>query len=337
MRQAGQLLGALCVVVVLALVSGCSGNGGDGTGLTGPSVGTAASPPNPNKIVYERKVQQGKGWYYSRLFTVNPDGTGVTEVAGNGSGDPAWSPDGTKIVYSCSNRLYTMGADGSGKTPITSKNVDVDPAWSPNGTTIAFARNSGRYSIGLYTVPATGGTAKLVPGTVPGDQLACWSPNGDFLLFEGSQRKDANGDEAIGLYTIPSAGGTATRLIDTFEGTTYGYNYHSDSDWTATPTDRILYGINTTVDGKPSFYIFCQGVAVSGGSVTTVGDPFVVGVGEHPTWSPTGLQAAMSALAGYGVLRRDVPLTPPPSIPGPFWVTPLPGSADQGMDPDWSP
>jgi Tol biopolymer transport system component len=156
MRRLVRMLAVILVVVALALVMGC---GSSGTGTSpGPSVGTAASPPHPNRIVYERKVQQGKNWY-SRLFTINPDGTGVIEVAGNGSGDPAWSPDGTKIVYSCSNRLYTMSADGSGKTPITSKNVDVDPAWSPNGATIAFARNSGQYSIGLYAVPATGGTA----------------------------------------------------------------------------------------------------------------------------------------------------------------------------------
>jgi Tol biopolymer transport system component len=56
---------------------------------------------------------------------------------------PAWSPDGSKIVFQSSElghfEIYTMKADGGGRTRITGGNIDNKyPAWSPDGTKIVF-------------------------------------------------------------------------------------------------------------------------------------------------------------------------------------------------------
>jgi len=59
-------------------------------------------------------------------------------------GDPAWSPDGSKIAF-CTDRdgngeIYVMDADGSGQVNLTNHPAEEEgPAWSPDGSRIAFA------------------------------------------------------------------------------------------------------------------------------------------------------------------------------------------------------
>src|SRR5438034_897247 len=75
------------------------------------------------------------------LAVMNADGGGVARVSpGTAASDPAWSPDGTKLVFvgfpSCtigncrSSGLQVMNADGTGITRLTSS-ADYAPAWRP--------------------------------------------------------------------------------------------------------------------------------------------------------------------------------------------------------------
>jgi TolB protein len=92
----------------------------------------------------------------AEIFLMNPDGTGLQQLTFNAAEErgPAWSPDGTQIVFMCRAGAETnpaadfeicvMNADGSGLTQLTD-NVTFDgtPTFSPDGEQIVFIRTVG--------------------------------------------------------------------------------------------------------------------------------------------------------------------------------------------------
>ena len=71
------------------------------------------------------------------VYVMNADGSGVTRLTTTGGVfEPAWSPDGTKIVFENERdgEIYVMNADGSGARNLTnSPATDGRPAWRPRG------------------------------------------------------------------------------------------------------------------------------------------------------------------------------------------------------------
>ena len=82
------------------------------------------------------------------LYSMNSDGSGLQQLTLTkaSNGDPAWSPDGSKIAFG-SNRdgthpnVYVMNADGSNTIKLTNFIPPYeagDVSWSPDGTKITF-------------------------------------------------------------------------------------------------------------------------------------------------------------------------------------------------------
>ena len=104
---------------------------------------------------------------------INVDNLDVIKITTGDSVDlyPAWSPDGSQIVYSSDGDIYTTTVgDVSGSSinieaRLTSgQDFDYGPAWSPDGNHIAFVRNTS-----IYVMNSDGGGMRKI--TVIPDRL----------------------------------------------------------------------------------------------------------------------------------------------------------------------
>ena len=105
---------------------------------------------------------------------------------------PAWSPDGSKIVFTRSNpsffgaaALYIVSAEGSGLTKLTRVGRLSVPAWSPDGKTIAFTAHPELGSSQIRVVSI--GARRPARGRLllPKYKFPAWSPDGSKLALVG--------------------------------------------------------------------------------------------------------------------------------------------------------
>ena len=94
--------------------------------------------------------------------------------------DPAFSPDGSKLVYSSSEdgyyRLYIMDLDTRDHKLLTPNSFGFRPAWSPDGQWIAFMSNHERWNDDIYRIAPDGtGFQRLTTGDQPDDNPE-WLP-----------------------------------------------------------------------------------------------------------------------------------------------------------------
>ena len=99
------------------------------------------------------------------------EGTMIVKELGT---NPAWSPDGNKIVYQADvdsiKQLFVVNIDGTGKKQLTrGTSPHVDAAWSPDGSAI-FYRSSQGGDWGIWKMNAGGSNpVKLIGNVEPVD------------------------------------------------------------------------------------------------------------------------------------------------------------------------
>jgi Tol biopolymer transport system component len=163
-----------------------SSDGGDLTRLTtnpygGHDIPADYSPDGSSLLFLRENPQLNHHASSFALFTMNTDGTGLTQVTpwGLAAGGGRWSPDGTKIVFAgASNRpkgpLWMIHPDGTGLHKIFQDvrgGAAFQPTWSPEGDKIMFA---------LLRFPAQGGQQDLYSVNADGTGLTAVTTTPDF-------------------------------------------------------------------------------------------------------------------------------------------------------------
>ena len=111
--------------------------------------------PDGSRIAFtsHSTLDTGQDSETAEVWTMNPDGTGRTQLTFNNEEEraPSWSPDGTKILYMCRAlwlnsgtdfEICVINADGSNLTALTNNTTpDLTPNWTPDGSRIVFHRS----------------------------------------------------------------------------------------------------------------------------------------------------------------------------------------------------
>jgi len=275
-------------------------------GLAGPPAQATFGGPD-GRVVFMQSQSHGSQFRIP-LYTMNPDGTAVHQLTkppwGAVDADPHWSPDGSTVVFERDDsdgngQIYTVNADGSGLTQLTScESTDPScvssgtPAWTPDGRTIVFSHccvpandGTGDTFVGLYTMRSDGsGIHRITLNLDPdwGDFSPTVSPDGRWVAFS---RKIGvppnNGDENVSALFLVRIDGKALHQVTPYDLMV------DEKDWSPDGS-RIVFvshaGSNTGPFRADLYSVAPDGSELTQLTTTTPGQTFAFG----PSWSPSG-------------------------------------------------
>ena len=163
------------------------------------------------------------------LILVNRDGSGFRRLTTPSSTTqatqidtfPAWSPDGSTIVFTrltdnsdgtSTASLFTVPAAGGAATAVPGGGAGFTADFNPkDGSQIVFAEPTDLTTgVGPLQVMKTDGTGKRALGAT--GALPAWSPDGSTIAYAAVTDNDTSNTDAdvAQIATVPAAGGTGT-------------------------------------------------------------------------------------------------------------------------------
>ena len=177
------------------------------------------------------------GFPTSEIYVMDADGGNLRRLTNNpaGDGNPSWSPDGKRIVFTSdrdghfmdlprpTTEIYVMDVDGRNARNLTNHpSSDSSPSWSPDGKRIAFDSNrDGRFNWEIYVIDADGRNLQRLTNNPDDDGWAddrypSWSPDGKRIIF--SARRDGHFENKFAvtyeIYAMDADGGNQRRLTE---------------------------------------------------------------------------------------------------------------------------
>lgn len=304
-------------------------------------------------FVYQTIADRGEYEAGLEIGVVNVASGELTQVTSHFAGehDLAWSPDSSKIVFSRSNDIHVVNADGSGHLILTQGfGEDRLPTWSPDGSQIAFVSyRENRHEV--YAIGAGGGRPTRLTFNFSREDRIAWSPTGEHILINGYRENfhelrlvDVDGGNPSVLPDIPVAQVTWSPAAPqiaflTGEWPALVEVYRADADLNNLVKISAGLAVKRFVwspDGQQILLV----ASVEGGGY----DLYLVGVDStepaklitipvnsvlRPVWSPDSKRLAFTNfLVGDGIYLLDVDSAT---------LTHLTNSSDVQSNPVWSP
>ena len=250
----------------------------------------------PNPTVFKASALESKGGrivFSSKrdgnyeIYVMDDTGGNQRRLTNNSFNDihPAWSPDGTKIVFDSDrndlsdnlirmSEIYSMETDGSNQVRLTTgSSSNFGPGWSPDGSRIVF--NSERDgNVEIYVMNADGsGQMRLTRNSVVADRAPSWSPDGEKIAFYSTR------DGVLEIYSMNPDGSDQIRLTLSDSSDVY-------PSWSP-DGEKIVY--SSKRDGNEEIYMMNRdGTNQTRITVNDASDLL-------PKWSPDGTEIVFSS------------------------------------------
>jgi TolB protein len=216
---------------------------------------------------------------------IDSDGANEITVPTDRNGfSPAWSPDGSTLVYSTfgdvPSRIILIDlSTGRSRTLATAprNTLYITPEFTPDGKSIVFSRASDNGS-DIYAIDLSAGAAprRLSDGKGTENTNPTLSPNGRRIVFVSGRLGHPE------LYIMDSDGTSVGQLTE------YDFadnNYRSDPDWSP---DGQLIAYQERLNGR--FQI--RTIAAAGGTPKLLTSE---GENQQPSWAPDGRHLVFSS------------------------------------------
>jgi TolB protein len=212
------------------------------------------------------------------IRVVDSDGANDVQVpADSNATSPAWSPDGTRLVYNTygANARIVMTDLTTGRDRVIQAKVrnssPTTPIFSRDGNSILFARSDDDSKSRLYRVYLGGGDPVLIDEGKGISSSPTFSPDGRRIAF----MTDRVGHNEV--YII-DADGTNPVWITQIAGDLNESRYRGEPDWSS---DGVTVALQSRVSG--SFQIMTVNMRDNMATLLTN-----VGENQSPSWAPDG-------------------------------------------------